>query len=534
MPTSNPESPNADNSAFQNIFESLPELYLLLSPDLTILAVSNAYLQATLAVRDDIVGKYVFDAFPENPDVPDANAVTNLRASLQQVLLSRQMHQMPLQHYDVPRPTHLGGGFETRYWLPRNTPVLDAKGQVEYIIHQVANVTDQEKARRRGEQNEALLQGLAHTSPVALWLTDASGAIIYVNQTWVEWTGKPLAEQMGQGWSFSIQKAEREHIAEKLHACIEARAVFQADFRICRTDGTVRWCLAEGVPRYLSDGSFAGYVVSGNDITRRKQAEEQLQLVSAELAAANQELLSVNQQLTHINSDLDNFIYMASHDLKAPIANIEGLLRILVNYFPQAGTGTKEVQHITNLMQGAIDRFKKTIGHLTDVTKLQKEFDAEVIYINLLEVIQEVLPDLEQLVQATHAQVKLDLKNCSAIPFTHKNLRSIVYNLISNGIKYGAPERRPLVRISCYEETENIVLTVQDNGAGLTEKQQEQLFTMFKRFHDHVEGSGIGLYMVKRMVENAGGKIVVKSTPGEGTTFFIYFSKHPNKLLPSH
>ena len=104
-------------------------------------------------------------------------------------------------------------------------------------------------------------------------------------------------------------------------------------------------------------------------------------------------------------------------------------------------------------------------------------------------------------------------------------MRSLVHNLISNAIKYRSPDRTPQVNISCQSTEEYHVLTIKDNGLGMKASSRGQLFTMFKRFHDHVEGSGIGLYMVKKMVENAGGFIEVESQENIGTTFKVYFKR---------
>lgn len=518
------------------IFESLPALYLILSPDLVIQAVSDAYLRETLTVREELLGKYVFDAFPDNPEAPEANAVTNLKASLLRVLSTGKPHEMPLQHYDVPRAAAQGGGFETRYWLPLNTPVLGDKGEVLYIIHQVTNVTEQVLRKQEGEQNEVLLQGLADTSPVALWLTDTTGAITYVNQTWVDWTGRPFEVHLGKGWEMSVAEEDRERALLKLKVAFDARSAYHIAFRICHVNGTFRWCAAEGVPRFLSDGSFAGFVGSCNDITQHKQSEEQLQLLTRALASANEQLASMNQelvvanqdlgrankQLRHTNADLDNFIYTASHDLKAPIYNIEGLVQELLHQLPAESLQQEGIQQITRMIQGSVERFRKTIEHLTEVTKLQKGHNEEATLVHVQTVVEEVLLDLEKLVKEAGAQVEVAVAECPAVSFSEKNLRSIIYNLVSNAIKYRAPERRPVVRLFCQEEAGLLVLHVQDNGLGMSQKQQEQLFSMFKRFHDHVEGSGIGLYMVKRIVDNVGGHIAVESEIGKGTTFKVY------------
>jgi signal transduction histidine kinase len=182
-----------------------------------------------------------------------------------------------------------------------------------------------------------------------------------------------------------------------------------------------------------------------------------------------------------------------------------------------------DVQHVLDLMQGSVQRFRKTIGNLTDVIKLQNESIREVTAVNLSEVVGEVLLDLEQLIRAFGARIEVEVRECETVSFSEKNLRSIVYNLVSNAVKYRSPDRPPLVRVACHGESGHTVLVVQDNGSGLQEKQRGQLFTMFRRFHDHVEGTGIGLYMVKKMVDNAGGRIEVESQEGQGTTFRVFF-----------
>jgi signal transduction histidine kinase len=118
--------------------------------------------------------------------------------------------------------------------------------------------------------------------------------------------------------------------------------------------------------------------------------------------------------------------------------------------------------------------------------------------------------------------VQLEVADCPPFPLSEKNLRSVVYNLLSNALKYHSPERRPLVRLRAWCEDQHLLLTVQDNGLGLDPASQQKLFGMFQRLHDHVEGSGIGLYMVKRVIENAAGRIEVQSELNVGSTFLVY------------
>ena len=141
---------------FQRLFEALPGAYLVLVPDLTIVAVSDAYLYATRARREELLGRHVFEAFPDNPDDPQATGMKNLRASLTRVLTNKVMDTMAVQKYDVRRPVSEGGGFEEKYWSPTNSPVLDDSGELAFIIHRVEDVTDYVKLREQDSERSRI------------------------------------------------------------------------------------------------------------------------------------------------------------------------------------------------------------------------------------------------------------------------------------------------------------------------------------------------------------------------------------------
>lgn len=133
---------------YRLLFESAPGPYLILTPDLTIAAVNEAYLTATMTKREEIVGRGLFDVFPDNPDDPAATGVRNLRTSLDRVRERRAPDTMAVQKYDIRRPESAGGGFEERYWSPTNVPVFDAQGKLMYIIHHVEDVTEFVRLKR--------------------------------------------------------------------------------------------------------------------------------------------------------------------------------------------------------------------------------------------------------------------------------------------------------------------------------------------------------------------------------------------------
>lgn len=145
---------------FQALFESAPGLYLVLTPDLRIVGASNAYLEATLTRREAILGRGIFEVFPDNPAEPAATGTRNLRASLESVVRERKPDTMAVQKYDIRRPEDQGGGFEERYWSPRNSPVLGANGEVRYIIHRVEDVTEFVRLHRSGAEQQRVTDEL--------------------------------------------------------------------------------------------------------------------------------------------------------------------------------------------------------------------------------------------------------------------------------------------------------------------------------------------------------------------------------------
>lgn len=145
---------------FRALFESAPGLYLVLTPEFEIVAVSDAYLRATMTTRAGILGRHLFDVFPDNPDDPAATGVRNLSASLERVLASKKPDAMAVQKYDIRRPEAQGGGFEERYWSPVKSPVLGPIGEVRYIIHRVEDVTEFVRLKQQGREQETVNEAL--------------------------------------------------------------------------------------------------------------------------------------------------------------------------------------------------------------------------------------------------------------------------------------------------------------------------------------------------------------------------------------
>jgi signal transduction histidine kinase len=282
-----------------------------------------------------------------------------------------------------------------------------------------------------------------------------------------------------------------------------------------RTTGRVEQRYLDFIYQPLRDeqGQPQGVLAFLVDTTERVLARRQVE-------ATNRELASANARLMRTNVDLDIFVYSASHDLRSPIANIEGLLLALRQELPVEAWQAELVPRLLELMDGAIARFQQTLGYLTDVTRLQPEAAQATELVELATMVEAVRLDILPELTAARATLTVDLAECPRLFASPGLLRSIFYNFLSNAIKYRAPDRPPLVQLRCrWAAPGYLALDVQDNGLGLTPQQQASIFQLFSRMHSHVSGSGVGLYMVKKMVDNAGGTLTVQSQLGVGSIF---------------
>ncbi|GGG43054.1 PAS domain-containing sensor histidine kinase [Hymenobacter glacieicola] len=465
--------------------------------NLRIQSANQAMLQAW-GKGADVLGRPFAEVLPEFEG-------QEVFAQMAQVFSTGQPFGVRNQRIEVV----IAGAPQTFYYHYNFTPLLNPDGSVYGIVNTGADVTDLMLARQRIEEYAVELQEseerfriMADAAPNQVWAVHPDSSIRYVNRAFLEFVGVSLEEYLRVGWASYLYPEEMEYAQHILTEAISRQTIYRFEHRMRRHDGQYRWLLAQGAPSYYPNGELYGYVGSAIDITDLKQ---------------------MNEQLVQTNNDLDNFVYTASHDLKAPIYNIEGLLHALLQTLPPDTRHSGQVQHLADMMQESVDRFTKTIANLTDIVKLQKENSEEAVMVELASVLQDVCLDLEPLRASAAGRFVSTIPAELAIRFSTKNLRSVLYNLLSNSLKYGAPDRPPLVRIACELTPAYHVLTVADNGLGIEQEHQEQLFSMFRRFHNHVEGSGIGLYMVKKMVENAGGKISVTSQTGVGSTFQVYF-----------
>jgi signal transduction histidine kinase len=247
-----------------------------------------------------------------------------------------------------------------------------------------------------------------------------------------------------------------------------------------------------------------------------------------QLRAANAEIEARNQQLARTNQDLDNFVYAASHDLKQPINNLIGLFSELRR---SATFHDPEDTIMLRLLQESLTSLSTTITDLAAVVQEQRQPGAEPTeQVLLAPLMTEVLQTLRPQVLATQARIETDFLDLSELQYIRVNLRTILLNLLDNALKYRHLGRLTLVQVRTYELAGSPVLEVRDNGLGLNlARHGTELFHLFRRFHPQAgDGTGVGLFLVNRLVQALGGYIEVDSEEGQGTTFRVFL--HGNNM----
>lgn len=254
----------------------------------------------------------------------------------------------------------------------------------------------------------------------------------------------------------------------------------------------------------LSENKTNGAIITFNDITELKKTQQQLD--------------KKNQSLLRINADLDNFVHTASHDLLAPLGNIEVSIAVM----NEMKTADPQLITFLNVINSSIKKFRLLITDISAVAKLESGL-SEKEFIDLDEIITNVEWSLAEKIKLTNAVIIRDL-HVKLIRFSKKNLRSIIYNLVSNAIKFRG-DKPPVITICTAKEDEMIVLTVQDNGIGIDKSEHQRIFDLYRRLTADADGQGIGLYLAKKIVDAAGGNIVIESEPGKGAKFIISFKE---------
>lgn len=361
---------------------------------------------------------------------------------------------------------------------------------------------------------------IANSRASGMILMDKEGTIQAINMGMLASYGYEPSELLGKKFHtlFTLEDRTRKIPEMELSTVLQKGASRDENYCVHK-NGTHLWTLGESVFTKNEEGEI--FIVKLIfDINRQKLLEQHL-------IQSNDELNKTLQRLTQLNNDLETFVYTASHDLKAPIGNIEALISTLQEELTEDCRQKPEVKEIINMIEFSIEKFRSSITELAVVGKLKSEQDEkdEILEISFSEVLEDVKVLLQLQINESKAVFTQDFSKVKHIHFSKKNLRSILHNLISNALKYRNPNRPPQIRVSTESANEYVLLKVSDNGLGIKEEDKEKIFSIYKRAHDHVEGTGVGMAIVSKIVDNHGGKIEVESRVGEGSSFKVFLKK---------
>jgi PAS domain S-box-containing protein len=349
------------------------------------------------------------------------------------------------------------------------------------------------------------------------------GTIVKLNQTLLNWLGRTRQELVArQSFPTFLTVGGRLHY--EMH-CVPLLLlqgeVREVSYSLRRCDGSKLPVLFNAVLRRDADGEPLVIRVTLFDITDRRKYEQELLRAKAQAEEQREQLRAQNEELTRINADLDSFVYTASHDLKQPVHNLSGLFdefkRNATFHDPAAAS-------MVEMVDQALQQILSTIEGLTEVVQRQRQVEhVAAEEVELRPFTEEIIRSLPPQPQDHAAVFTLDFEAKPTLRIAQASLHSVLFNLLSNALKYAEPGRQPRITVSTARVDGIPVLRVQDNGRGLDlARHGRDLFQLFRRFHPEVPGSGVGLYLVHRLVHQAGGRVEVESVVGEGTTFSLF------------
>lgn len=381
-------------------------------------------------------------------------------------------------------------------------PELDAHNDIKGYSGSITDITDRKRAEALLQESEARFCYLADSVPALIWLCDLELNCTYVNQTWQTFTGRSLTEELGQGWFNTVHPENQAQYVDTLRQVIQQQEPFQIELRRRDAKGEYRWILSTILPRYLS-GECVGLIGSCIDIGESKQKHEAVDCMVTELQRSNREL--------------KEFAYVASHDLREPLRKMRTFSELLLSaYLHQLDDkGRRHLNYITD----SAERMEALIQSILQYSQLERQ-DKPVELVDLNEVVQQIADDCSLLLEEQQGWIVYD--ELPTVQAGSVEMRQLFQNLIGNALKYHG-DQPPRVTLTAQRQDSHWRISVRDKGIGIAPEFRDRVFTMFAREHprSQYQGTGIGLSICRKIVENYGGQIDFESEEGKGTTFFF-------------
>jgi len=397
-----------------------------------------------------------------------------------------------------------------KYVFDRGFLVKDENGNVIRMIGTIQDVTKQKEE----EQRLKLLETVITQTKDAVIITESEKSnrtvpkIVFVNPAFTSMTGYKSSEVIGKTPTVFMGRKSVENQLSNLSKALKGKEEFKFETLNHTKSGEEYWVNFSMIPITNKEGEHSHWISIQRDITEEKKREkEKEQLI---------------RELTQNNKDLKQFSYITSHNLRAPLSNLTGLL----NLIEEIPVNNPELKEILNGFSKSTHLLNETINDLVKVVIIKDNPSIQKEEVLIKDVFENVFNQLSFLISLHKPILKIELEKVTILNINRAYLESILLNLFTNAIKYRSPKRTLRVFVSSKEVGENIILIFKDNGIGIDlERNGDKIFGLYQRFHNHPDSKGLGLYLVKSQVESMGGTINVESEVDKGTTFTITFKR---------
>ena len=376
-------------------------------------------------------------------------------------------------------------------------PIQDNDGNLLGVVLVFHDVAEKRRAQEALRESESQFRTLANAIPQLCWIANADGWITWYNQRWYEYTGTTPEQMEGWGWQAVHDPEVLPQVLKQWKDSIASGKPFDMVFPLRGADGVYRPFLTRGMPVCDRNGRVARWFGTNTDISERKRIEEALR---------------------RSNEDLEQFAYVASHDLQEPLRTITAYTQLLERMLPQPINA--DLQQYTDFIVSAASRMTALIRGLLEYSRAAKVRPVQSRPVAAEVALKAARENLGGSIEATHAVVTND--PLPQVFADRGQLTQVFQNLLSNSIKYRRPVVPPQVHVGAEHVDGEWVFRVKDNGQGFAPEYGEKIFRIFQRLHGgEVPGTGIGLAIVKTIVERNGGRVGANAEPGKGATFYF-------------
>lgn len=400
-----------------------------------------------------------------------------------------------------------------RYIQAVETVRTNSAGVAEWVVGTNLDITERRKARLALQESEERFRTMTNSMSQLAWIARADGYIFWYNQRWYEYTGTTPEQMEGWGWQSVHDPQVLPIVVERWKEAIASGQPFAMEFPLRGADGKFRTFLTRGLPLRDANNQVVQWFGTNTDVESLKQAEDQVRQLNAEL---EQRVIERTAQLKTANEELEAFSYSVSHDLRAPLRAINGFAGIVLeDYGPTLPEeGRRQLERICTGGR----RMGELIDDLLAFSRLSRQ-PLKLQIVDPKRIVAAVLDELSPQREGRLIDFRLgDLPRCQGDPAL---LKQVWVNLISNAIKYTRERRPAVVEIGTDSRAGECVYFVRDNGAGFDMQYANKLFGVFQRLHrmDQFEGTGVGLAIVKQIINRHGGRVWADAKEDQGATF---------------